>query len=104
MLVQLANNRDEHPKITNQRTNVLYPKCSGHEHFPMECSSPINTKGKKFSSYGRREHDITTCWNMLKVRIVVTNNNNQPWNDKTVNKIPYSIKKTFFLIKYRTSL
>jgi hypothetical protein len=89
--VQLANAKDKHPKATNQRTNVWCTNCGGHGHLPIECLSPINNKGKKYSYCGGRGHDITTCWNISEVRTVVTDNNNQPWPNKNANKVSYSV-------------
>jgi hypothetical protein len=84
--VQLTNARDKHPKAINQRTNVWCTNCGGYEYLPTECSSPISNRGKKCSYCGRRGHDITTCWNISKVRTVVTDNSNQPWSSKNAGK------------------
>jgi hypothetical protein len=89
--VQLANVRDKRPKATNQRTNVWCTNCGGHGHLPSKCSSAITNKRKKCSYCGGRGHDITTCWNILEVRTVVIDNNNQSWPKKNVNKTPYNV-------------
>ena len=89
--VQLVNAREKRPKATNQRTNVWCTTCGGHGHLPSECPSTLTPKGKKCSYCGGRGHDITTCWNILEVRVVVADNNSQPWPKKPPTKTPYSV-------------